>query len=143
LLSETTSISAVSNKALIDALVTKGVNGKKYASGTVTSSSTNSSFTTVSGGVLSYKTITVSGLSFKPSIIYAFALSVPTTYFSLYTEYSNDSYPKTVKVMSVSTASTASGAHIKGDTSPATVTNGSFTLPAELTTTSYTWIAIE
>jgi hypothetical protein len=143
LLSETTSISAVSNKALIDALVTKGVNGKKYASGTITSSSSLQSFTYIDGTTLSSYYVTVTGLTFKPSLIYL--VNGTNKRYVIYSEINDGLYPKTVKFVQVfsSTATTTSNYNLKGDVSPASVTSTGFTLPVYNSSESYSWIAFE
>jgi hypothetical protein len=147
LVSETTSISAVSNKALIDAIVTKGINGKKYASGTVTSSASTNSFTNLGGGAVSYYSASVSGLGFKPStIIYTFThagYTIAATY--------STTFPLNVLVAPqgigyVSGGGTGTGigfsnAMIAGGT--LSVINGSFVIPVSAASVSVSYLAIE
>jgi hypothetical protein len=120
--------------------------GKRYASGTVTSSSTNSIFTYVSGGTLNAPSITVTGLSFKPSRIIAFDPTSGLISMMIYSEDMDSAYAKTVKCSyTYTTSSNTSGTliNIKGDVAPASVVNGSFTLPATFASKTYTWVAYE
>lgn len=120
LLSETTSTSAVSNKALIDAFISSNFpsfkNNKKWASGSTTSNGS---------GV-----ITVSGLSFQPSYILIDNATVAkrTTF--------NKDYNTTLNGYEYTTASSTNIGLI--------TTNASgFTSPGHVTFTAHQWIAFE
>lgn len=125
--------------------------GKRTASGTVTSSPNNitSKYQYAGGtGDLSYCTITVSGLSFKPSFIYAkyYNTAYPATInVSTYEEISGDMYPKTIKLatynVSVNTNNYTN--HLKGDAYFQTATDGGFTLAVFTPSVQYTWYAVE
>lgn len=141
-----TSISSES----LGSLVSKVANintGKRWASGTVTSNaSPQKVFRSVSNGTYGLPTVTVTGLPFKPSLIYLFHNNGSTVFTSVYSEYENDMYPKTIKLSQFNkSAATLNSLHLKGDVSPASVINGSFVLGVDtgVTVSQFTWIAIE
>lgn len=119
--------------------------GRK-ASGTVTASGTAENFVLVNGGSYSTYSVTVSGLSFTPSIIilkadngngYMYESVYDATLFS-------DLYPKSVKMAVYNNNSYApTNVHLKGDVAPAYVNNTSFKIPAQALSKTYSWIAIE
>ena len=120
-----------------------GTGGKRYASGSVTSSTTSATFYYVDGTTAPTYSITVSGLAFKPSIIIA-KYSSGWDYVSVYEEVSGGLYPKTIKVAAFnSTTYTTSNLNFKGDVAPASVVNGSFTIAAYQSGAVYNWLAIE
>jgi hypothetical protein len=148
LLSETTSISAVSNKALIDAYVNGNFpTRKRYASGTVTSSSGTSSFTFLGGGTGSFSTATVTGLTFKPTtIIYYYtqgAYTVTLTY-STTQPFGVLVAPQQVGYASGGGTTTTvgiSGPIIAGGA--LSVISGSFVIPVSSASISVSYLAIE
>jgi hypothetical protein len=141
---EVLSISAVSNKALIDGVIAKGI-GKRYASGTVTSSSSTQTFTAVDGATTYLRPyVTITGLSFKPSRIVLFETLNPT--LVLYSEDMDGNYGKTVKhslFYNQNSNSTSYTYNYRGDVAPVSVINGSFTLPVYQSSRVHTWIAYE
>jgi hypothetical protein len=148
LLSETTSISAVSNKVLIDAYVNGNFpTRKRYASGTVTSSSGTSSFTFLGGGTGSFSTATVTGLTFKPTtIIYYYtqgAYTVTLTY-STTQPFGVLVAPQQVGYASGGGTTTTvgiSGPIIAGGA--LSVISGSFVIPVSSASISVSYLAIE
>jgi hypothetical protein len=121
--------------------------GKRYATGTAVATSFNSAFTYINGTTVNQFSITVSGLTFKPSLIYAFVNQSGVTAIAVYSEYANDVYPKAVKVtnggFNSSNFTSTVAQHIKGDVAPASITSTGFTIPVSQTNQTYTWIAIE
>lgn len=143
IIAETVTTSAVSNKALIDAVISKGI-GARVLTGTVTSNSSTSIYTYISGTTGNMYSITVTGLPFKPIFIQAFTSSGGSTYTSTYSELSGEQYPKTLKMVGYfgnASNTSAISYHMKGDVSPASITNGSFTIPVQNASVTYTWIA--
>jgi hypothetical protein len=119
---------------------------KRWASGTVTSTSSYLSFefagsTTASNSYY----VTVSGLSFKPSLIILQTSNVSGySYLVIYNEINDGIYSKTVKLSQYDIDSYVASSHtFKGDKPNATVTNGGFTLPVYGNSTMYNWIAFE
>jgi hypothetical protein len=144
LLSETTSISAVNNKTLIDAIVTKGI-GARTQIVSVTSSGVGTSYTYLDGTTGTKFSITVTGLSFKPTFIYAFRNTGTAVDTSTYSELSGDLYAKPVKValnFNSNTNASATNQHFKGDISPSSVVNGSFTIPVNSANVTYNCLIV-
>jgi hypothetical protein len=144
LLAETTSTSMVSNKDLIDKVIAKGI-GARTQIVTVTSSSTTSYFPYIGSGSTSVALLTVTGLPFKPTFIYAFRNSGGIVDTSTYSELGGDLYPKPVKLsinFNTGYNSSAGTYHIKGDVAPASVVNGSFTIPVASPNATYTCLII-
>ncbi len=114
---------------------------KRWATGTATSTSSYQNFQYAgSTATVTMPFVTVTGLTFKPSLI----LIVGSQSLSIYSEINDAYYQKAVKVVSYgSTSSGASNYNIKGDVSPASVTSTGFTLPVYTGDTTYTWLAIE
>lgn len=117
--------------------------GKKSKIGTVLSSNNTSSFQYAIGTNL-YTTysISVTGLSFKPSLIFAISSDAS---LSVYSEINDSYYPITVK-----TAQFNGGRNdvvvthnFKGDFLPAYVSSNSFLIPVIGANKIYTYIAIE
>jgi hypothetical protein len=135
---------AVGNKAIFDGIISKGVGGKKFATGTTTSSSGTSTYTYTDGTTTTAKNLVVSGLTFKPTTVIAFASSVHN--MMVYSEINDGYYAKTVKNIMYGNG-VLSPAQVdynyKGDVTTASVTSSGFTLPVDYASTSYTWIAIE
>jgi hypothetical protein len=119
--------------------------GKKWASGTATSGG-SVNFTSVGGTTISAISLTVSGLTFTPSIIYLYYFDSVATSISLYNSNINDRYNKSVKVTSGFGAASGSAMqyyHIKGDVAPASISSTGFTLPVYAAGVVYQWLAIE
>ena len=117
--------------------------GKRWASGTVLSSTAGSDFQYVGGGNISYWYVSVSGLTFKPSFILLKGISTPHSFMTTYDELGLD-YPKSVKVFSAnSNALNANILHFKGDAVSAIVTNTGFVLPVNAMNLTFSWIAFE
>jgi len=122
--------------------------GKRSASGTIVSSSTNASFETIAGISTSKKFVTVTGLSFLPKLIYVKIGTSSAEAYTIYEEIvvSGGLYPKTIKMAGVGyTADYTSDymEHYKGDAGYASVTNGGFILPVKYNAATYTWAAYE
>lgn len=117
--------------------------GKRFASGTVTSSAATTIFKYLSDANVAMYSVVVSGLSFKPSHVYLFR-APSTTEISLYNENNAEIYPKSVKLETFGNASGGGTSHhIKGDIAPATVQNGGFTLPVTNGNVTFNWVAFE
>ncbi|MET3699346.1 hypothetical protein SAMN05877753_10215 [Bacillus oleivorans] len=134
----------------LQALVDKVANvntGKKFATGTATSSSTSSTYTFIDGTTIGAYSLSVTGLPFKPTFIYAFWESGGSVGIVEYSELAGDIYPKPVKItganFTTSGTSSAVTRHIKGDVSPANISDTSFTLPTLGQSILHTWIALE
>lgn len=123
-----------------------GMNNKRWATGTTTSSTSTVAFTYADGST-TYQTyyVRVTGLSFKPSFIYMFNYSSGTIKMTVYSEFPNDYYPKSIKmtIFSPSSSSSYTVYNFKGDVSSASVAPDGFTLPAYVSNVPYTWIAFE
>jgi len=122
--------------------------GKRSASCTIVSSSTNASFITIAGVSVSKKFVSVTGLSFLPKLIYVKAGTTATEAYTIYEEIavSGGLYPKTIKMAGVDYTETYSSdymEHYKGDAGYASVTNGGFILPVKYNAATYTWAAYE
>ena len=117
--------------------------GKRWASGTIVSSSTSIAFEYRGGGTATWYSITVSGLTFKPSFIMVQLVSIPFTYVTTYDEMGLD-YPKSIKMFTTNTTVfNANIIHFKGDAASASVTNTGFVLPVNASNATYSWIAFE
>jgi hypothetical protein len=118
--------------------------GKKWASGTTITSSVSEVFTYISGGGEGKQFIEVTGLSFKPSLIYLTQTSGSYSHIIVYDELGG-LYPKPVKNTNFNNGNYgATSKHFKGDVLPAYVDSTGFKLPATAGYgTTYNWIAIE
>ena len=140
--------SSSGNEAL-QALADKIANvntGKKWASGTVTSTSTFSTITYVDGTTVNSPLVTVSGLTFLPKVIILIAnLGNGTSAFSFYNDQNYDIYPKLVTYVTGAFGSNVQlyARHIKGDVAPLSVTPTGFTLPISETSKTVNWLAFE
>ncbi|MBP0725525.1 hypothetical protein J5Y03_10030 [Bacillus sp. RG28] len=118
------------------------ISGKRWATGAMGSGGSGNFQYASSTSTLGSTKLTVSGLTFKPSII----IAVDSQYgdISIYSEISDSFYPKTVKVTAFNGGmfGAQNNVNYKGDVSPASVVNGSFTIPVASVAT-YTWLAIE
>jgi hypothetical protein len=118
---------------LVSAL--NGLNVKKHFVGTVTASSSTSTAEYISGSTLSStaRSVSFSGLPFKPTLIFFYKFNTPTTTdIAIYTENSADQYPKTMKASpSFGNGASTGGTnyHFKADTWSFSVTDTSFSLP--------------
>lgn len=108
-----------------------GTGGVRYASGTVTSSAGNLSFTMDNGSSASNPHVTVSGLSFTPSVIQLFQSFGPTG-----TVYSNTLIASSSKIACHNTLFRLDGAN-------AYVNGTGFRLPIIYASQSVTWRAFE
>lgn len=140
--------SNILNTASIFGLQGTAIAGKRFASGTVTSSSTTvSTFGYLYGYAISnnFFTISVSGLAFKPTTIYLFCTVSPTLfYYIIYKEDARLYYPKTVMVFQGTDGPVQNYNYtFKGDVGSASVFDGGFTLPALGGNTTYNWVAYE
>lgn len=122
--------------------------GKKYASGTVTSSSTATlNVTTISGGSANSRHyVTVTGLTFKPSSIKVTWVSGTTSAQTIYQENTYDYYSPSVRMVQYYSDYQRSDAitnHYKGDVNGINVTPTSFVLPVNIANSLYHWEAFE
>jgi hypothetical protein len=124
------------------------VPGRKFASGTVACDGVSHSFAFLNGTVNSfYDAVTVSGLTFLPSLIVLIGYNGSSnTQFIVYSANDGQNaygYQKTVMVADfASTSGTHTTAYFKGDTNSASVTSTGFTLPASSVVT-FKWFAFE
>lgn len=129
----------------LTALVAKVSNvatGKKWASGTVTSSSSNEGFYRGDGYMSYIPSVVVTGLTFKPTTIYL--ISIYQNRVVLYREGYDGFMSRTAKVFTYSSAGFNGWTeNFNAGTSPAYVNATSFKLPAPIQNTSYSWIAYE
>lgn len=126
-----------------------GLPVKRWASGTVTSSSVTTTFTYADGTIGSYRSISVSGLNFTPSVILASQVSGNTS------TNSTILYPKTFPT--ISPTNTGRIAVMQGINSSqtegftwtfrlggnATAYSGGFQIPVAGSSSSYEWYAVE
>ena len=122
--------------------------GKRWASGTITySSSTAVSFTDISGSISSYfYPLTISGLTFKPTKIILRTNISGQVYYTIYEEGSEQiDYPKVVRiVLFLNGFNSVTNYSIKGDVAPVSVTPTGFTLPVVSGAVhTYVWEAYE
>jgi hypothetical protein len=119
------------------------ISAKKFASGTVTSSSESYAFQYASSSsTTNCPSITVTGLTFKPSLIIVFGTN--NTSITIYSEIYDSFYGKTVKVFKYDGASfTINNLNFKGDVSPVSITSTGFVLPVWHSSGNYFWIAFE
>lgn len=121
-------------------LSTSSAVGRKV-SGSVTSG-TSLVFKYTTDATLNLPNITVTGLPFKPSFIFAFSKQYDNAV--IYSKDYDRYYNPTAKVFSYSANSiSAASYNIKADASPAYVNDTEFLLPVNNALTDYTWIAIE
>ncbi len=125
------SIFGVSGSATVSSL-----GGKKWASGRGTSTSTSVSCDYYSSGTNFECTITVNGLSFKPSFIFAYREDDPS-YISL---YHNDKFFSGAG--RISSGSAQSVRMYKPNDNIKIISNG-FTMPIQLKSVNVVWIAYE
>jgi hypothetical protein len=125
-------VSAVANMSVI-----------KFQSGIVTSSATTMAFQHASTTSTDFRyTVTVTGLTFKPSLVVIFGNASSDASITIYSEIDDGYYPKTVKVFKYpGNASTLNEYNYKGDVSPASVTSTGFVLPVYAASKIYTWMA--
>lgn len=122
-----------------------GQAGKRFASGTATSSASQENYTRVDGTGTLWFSLVVNGLAFKPSLIIAYCYwDTPTTeYMSTYTEFGY-LYPKTVKLSGFKAGDVAdTSRNIKGDVAPAYINTTGFKIPVHLDSRLYSWYAFE
>lgn len=120
--------------------------GRQFASGSATSSAAVQTFSLVSGtATQNFYLLTVSGLSFLPSVIIVLSSLGHMTVMQdeFYDGWAN-AVQKPIKVFQYngSNASVTSY-NVKGDTAPASVTATGFTVPVQLQSYSYSWLAYE
>lgn len=135
------SVSANADWLTMIAGITGSSSGRK-ASGTVTSSSSVGTFQySGSTSTSNFNYITVSGLQFKPSIIYI----VGTGSNNTITTYSNYGivYANEVAVTNAQNTTASSTWRMKADVSPANISSTGFTLPVISASQTYNWIAFE
>jgi hypothetical protein len=112
------------------------LNGKRWASGTVTSNSTQEVYTysANTSGTNAFSVV-VTGLTFTPSTILIHGMD-NTIYTSVYSQLLNNGYP------AISYLYSGSIYNLKL-TTPGYVNNSGFKLPVSAVTTSFKWLAIE
>ena len=135
--------SNILNTANIFGVQGSAIAGKRFASGTATSTSSTSVFK--SAGInndISCNSVTVSGLSFLPSII---ILNIFDGMSECATIYRTNGlyYAKVASVTTIDSSSDGAEFAIKADVSPAYVNSGGFCLPATRSNSVFNWIAIE
>lgn len=129
------------NGLVTGTLTINSLGGKRWAQGTVLSSTTAQSYTYFSGDKVSLYSIDIKNLSFKPSLIYCLQYNTSMT---LYVSDNTPGYSRSVKITSFSDGFRVSNLyHINGDIAPCSVTNGGFSLPVASNNISTTWIAFE
>lgn len=118
-------------------------NGKKFASGTISTGALVPFEYAGSSSTINSFSITVTGLTFKPSLI--IVTRSGTSNITIYTEIDDGIYPKTVKTTSFSgTTNTPTNYNFKGDKASANVTSTGFTIPsAGGSGTVVNWVAFE
>jgi len=118
-----------------------GDNAKRYASGTVSSSSGTSNFTKIDGTTQALSTLTVNTLTFTPSVI----VIINSGYNSSKTVYSSNKFETgsshDMKIMAVSTAGTQYKLHLDG--SVAYTNSTGFQMAVATGSSNYDWYAWE
>lgn len=134
----------VLNTANIFGVQGVAITGKRTASGTVLASAFGQTFYCVNGNPLSSGYVTVSGLTFLPSIILLTWSDGTDNHITVYDTISS-MYPKTAKITTFNAFSKYDvfSANFKGDASPAYVSSTGFCLPVYQTNLTYNWIAYE
>lgn len=120
--------------------------GRRVATGTTTTSSSQATFTKMDGTTNSSFYLTVSGLSFKPSSIYAkYVVSGGgTIYTAIYEELGGESVTPTVKTVTYGKGTASNTSYnYNGTIAPTSVVNGGFTIPMIANNLPVTWIAFE
>ena len=118
--------------------------GKKFASGTIQSSSGSTLFRSINGDALTFHTITVGGLNFKSSVIIAWFWSGVQEHLIVYKEMTGNMYPKEVVLtLAEPKQGYVMSNGIKGDDGAAYVNGTGFCMPAAASGTTYNWIAFE
>ena len=129
---------------LVSGILTLGsLGGKKWASGVEKSGSAFQSFTRVNGTSVNSYPLTVNGLDFKPSLIFAVAKNdgMMVIYSML-----NDGYYTngTIKVSGYPSGGNTVGMdNYKADVLPVSITNNAFTIPCNTGGRTFEWIAYE
>jgi hypothetical protein len=119
---------------------------KRWASGIVNSPVGTTSWTYAgNGSTVSLASVTVTGLTFKPSVIVIQGNSGGTNFpLTVYSEPTNNVYPKIAQVSNYDVDSLAvSTYNIKADTGGAYVNETGFNLPVTTQSITYQWIAFE
>lgn len=118
-----------------------GTSPRNYASGSVTSSSSVSSFDYANGsGSISMDSVTVSGLTFKPAII---VLESSNQYMSVYEAQTDGIYAETAKIYQYTGGNNTgiSVTNLRANTNSAYVNASGFKLPVLGGGLPYTWSA--
>ena len=120
--------------------------GKRWASGTVTSSNPYIQPIYIGSGQVSgsYPSISVSGLNFTPSfILVKYVIPDSVVYMTIYETMGLD-YPKSVRIFVANfTTYYANVESVKGDVNGVSVTSTGFVLPVAAYNYQYTWVAYE
>lgn len=121
------------------------ISGKRFASGTNFSDNTAVAFQFAANlSTTSMSKLSVAGLTFKPSLIMAISADSTNDNITIETNYLTSKYhTPTAYVFSASTGSNSFTTYaIKGDYSPAALTDTGFSIPVAFGNQQYRWIAI-
>jgi len=121
-----------------------GTGMKKWASGTVVSSTNSLGVTYIDGTTDSKNSVTVSGLLFLPALIFIKYSDTSMVSETIYDGSMPDNmYPKTIKMSMFNRGMYSTGTYnYKGDSPYATVTSSGFVLPFSSGGLNCSWIAI-
>ena len=120
-------------------------NGKRWAKGVAQPSIVNQTFYRIDNAPVIQLPVTVTGLTFKPTLIVLKCLYMGANYYSIYEDSTDNTYQRSVRLF----VCTADGVYqqyvksIKGDMAPASVTQSGFVLPVDNVQADWTWQAYE
>jgi hypothetical protein len=120
--------------------------GKQMASGTATSAASSSSFAYISSGTAAAWPVTVTGLTFLPSIILIISKTAGNSWRTLYMSagYSSNYAGSTVECFATNTGTLSMGTTaFRADTTHASVTSTGFILPFSVAQNACNWFAYE
>lgn len=134
-------LSGVNIFGVTGTLSAPSIGARKFASGTVTPSSTSATFNFYSSGSKLMYPVTITGLDFTPQFIY---MCNDASNITIYNTMVGMVSPGIYTYKGATTSQTTSGTQVSNYaiSSPANVVTGSFTLPAETYLYAYRWLAV-
>ena len=132
----------------LQGLIEKLFVGKKWASGNTISSNSTVTTTLINNNTRSeFTTLSVTGLSFRPSKIFVYASYVSYVTSSIYSlDWGKQEFSDVVALygnFNPSSAEVAAGYLAKANHGVFSVRNDGFVIPVRFTTLAYNWIAFE